>query len=294
VNRFVGALSVCAAGAYGLLAGSRRRPALAVGLGLLLTALWPAGVQAQAVSNGAEAVMIQDARVLAEILPGPSTARSAPDLFGFTTLKLGRTLYDRVWREAAWSALPVADPQLDAFVARLKDLPMRGRVEEANAWINARVSYAPDRFVANHHWGNLAKVLSEGRGEREDIAIAKLQLLAAAGVPRSDMYLVLVQDWWRVAEDYLLVVRDGDQVYVLDSKQDAFEDASQTSRYVPLLAFSADGGWLFAKRRHGRSGGLNASVSNLRRVSLGYATIRPAARMQPSTVSEERLAAGGR
>ena len=223
---------------------------------------------------------------IVHLLP-QAPGRSAPELFGFTSLKLGRTLYDNIWREAAWSAMPVADAEVDDLVARLRDLPVRKRAELANAWINGRVSYAPDRFIANHHWGNLAKVLTERHGEREDIGIAKLQLLAAAGIPRSDMYLVLVQDWWRVAEDYLLVVRDGDQVYVLDSKQDRFEDPSQTSRYVPLLAFSSDGGWIFGRRR--RAGVMSVSYASLQRVSLGYSTTQsPPARIQPSVVADRR------
>jgi hypothetical protein len=76
------------------------------------------------------------------------------------------------------------------------------------------------------------------------------------------MFLVLVEDWRRVAEDYLLVVREGDQLYVLDSKQDAFEDPNQTQRYKPLLAVNSEGGWLFGRRNDG--GGVNISYANLR------------------------------
>ena len=186
---------------------------------------------------------------LDRLLAAPAS-RTPPDIFGFTAIRLGQSIYDRVWREASAGRWPADAPELDGFAARLKDLPMSERLEEANAWVNARVTYARDPLLTDHHWGDLAKVLSRGSGEREDIAIAKLQLLAAVGVPRRDMFLVLVRDAWRTADDALLLVRVDNRLYLLDSKQNQFVDASQRGRYVPVLAFSAEGRWIFGSRRH--------------------------------------------
>ena len=180
--------------------------------------------------------------------PSPAPPRPEPDLFGFTTLRLGESIYDNIWREAAARPWPEGQPELDAFVARIQSLPARQRIAEANAWINARVRFGNDPNLINHHWGCLAEALATGRGEREDIAIAKMQLLAAVGVPRNDLYLVLVSDIQRLRPDALLVVRDGADVYVLDSKQDAFVDDQLAGRYVPIIALGYEGRWIFGHR----------------------------------------------
>src|SRR5262249_13520380 len=98
-----------------------------------------------------------------EALLSAGRPADAPDLFGLTTRRLGRIIYDQIWREASWSALPRHDGELDALVGRLARLPLRERVERANAWVNARIAYSPDPVLTNHHWGTLAKGLKEHR-----------------------------------------------------------------------------------------------------------------------------------
>jgi predicted transglutaminase-like cysteine proteinase len=186
--------------------------------------------------------------MLAASALGGSASASEPGLFGFATVKLGPTIYDEIWREASSSALPSHNADLDAVLARLRVLPVPARVRAANAWLNARVSYRPDMAVTDHHWGNLSKALARGAGAHEDIAIAKLQLLAAAGVPRSDMSMVMVRDLARLTTDALLVVRDGERVYVLGGRANELVDANETGRYFPVLAFSSEGQWLFGRR----------------------------------------------
>jgi predicted transglutaminase-like cysteine proteinase len=238
----------------------RRRWALGLAAGVLLSATGLAGVAA-AQSAVKTAVVVSTSaapdeaaldRAIDALLAAAPTAPapSAPDLFGLTTVRLGGTIYDDIWHEAAASALPDNNAEFQAVVARLCAMPVRERARAANAWVNARIAYAPDP-VLSHHWGNLATGLTRGTGEHEDIAIAKLQLLAAAGVPRRDLFLVLVRDWSRVADDALLAVRDGDAVYVLDSKRDDLLDAVRTDRYFPVVAFNAEGTWLFGRRRTG-------------------------------------------
>lgn len=174
-------------------------------------------------------------------------ANTPPDLFGLTAVPLGESIYDRIWREASTSSLPAGNADFDREVARLQALPLRERAAAANAWINARIPYAPDPALSKH-WGTLARGLARGAGEHEDIAIAKLQLLAACGTPRRDMFMVLVRDWAREADDALLVVRDGGDVYVLDSRRDAPLQSGRSDRYFPVVALNVDGTWVFGRR----------------------------------------------
>ena len=186
--------------------------------------------------------------------------RPEPDLFGFSVLRLGETIYDDIWREAVARPWPSQQPELEALVVRIQDLPMRERVQQANAWVNARVRYGPDPELIDPHWASLALALARGRGEREDIAIAKMQLLAAAGVPRGDLYVVLASDIQRLKPDALLVVRDGDGVYVLSSRQDAFVDDRQVGLYVPIIALGYEGKWIFG-HRPGRQAGASLAAN---------------------------------
>jgi predicted transglutaminase-like cysteine proteinase len=188
-----------------------------------------------------------DARDIGKSLAQPEP-RSVPDLFGFGALRLGQTIYDDIWSEAAARPWPAHQPELDSFVARLQALPISERAQQANAWINARVRFGNDPKLIDPHWGSLAETLANGSGEREDIAIAKMQLLAAAGVPRDDLYVVLASDIRRLKPDALLVVRDGACVYVLDSRQDAFVDEHQIGLYVPIIALGYRGKWIFGHR----------------------------------------------
>jgi predicted transglutaminase-like cysteine proteinase len=175
--------------------------------------------------------------------------RAEPDLFGFSALKLGSSIYDDIWRDAESSAMPNHNVELGAQIDRLRALPVRSRAAAANAWVNARVAYNPVPVAFDHHWGNLSTTLTSGSGAREDIAIAKLQLLAAAGVARRDLYLVLVRDLRRVRTDALLAVRDGDQFYILDSKQDALISGAEVGHYFPVMAFNSEGQWIFGRRQ---------------------------------------------
>lgn len=246
----------------------RRRRALGLSLGFLLAGTLFVGVAAaQTAATAAAHPSAPDEaaldRAIDALLAGAAAppATSAPDLFGLTTVRLGSTIYDDIWREASSSALPSENAEFNAAVARLGALAPRERAEAANAWVNAHIAYAPDPVLSNHRWGNLAKGLARGTGEREAIAIAKLQLLAAAGTPRRDLFLVLVRDWSRVSDDAFLAVRDGDAVYVLDSKRDDLLDPTQTERYFPVVAFSAEGTWLFGRRRSAAVRGPYADLS---------------------------------
>jgi len=185
--------------------------------------------------------------LIAGLLAPDAPINTPPDLFGLTAVPLGESIYDNIWREASTSALPAGNADFDGVVARLRSLPVRERVAAANAWINARIPYAPDPTLSKH-WGTLARGLARGAGEHEDIAIAKLQLLAASGTPRRDMFMVLVRDWAREADDALLVVRDGAEVYVLDSRRDTPLGSGRSDRYFPVVALNVDGVWVFGRR----------------------------------------------
>jgi predicted transglutaminase-like cysteine proteinase len=115
-----------------------------------------------------------------------------------------------------------------------------------NAWTNRRVRYVEDARLYRRadYWAGARTTLARGAGDCEDIAIVKLQLLAAMGVPRSDMYLTIARDLARHADHALLVVKLGGRYWLLDNATDRLLDAGASYDYQPVLSFSEHRRWL--------------------------------------------------
>jgi predicted transglutaminase-like cysteine proteinase len=172
------------------------------------------------------------------------------EVFGYLSVDVATTPFDEQWLRASTGPWPQGNVQLDAFVGQLARLPAPQRVDQANRWINAHIAYASDIDVYGvaDYWAGLAEALAHGRGDCEDFAIAKMQLLAAAGTPMRDMYLTLVRDLRRQADHAVLVVRVGEGAYVLDSDDDTLMRSDELRRFRPVVAFSESGRWIFGHR----------------------------------------------
>jgi transglutaminase-like putative cysteine protease len=123
-------------------------------------------------------------------------------------------------------------------------------------------------------WEAADETLRSGRGDCEDYAIAKLQLLRRAGVADRDLYLTIVKDLVRRADHAVLVVRSGGHMYVLDNGTDAVLDSESIADYRPVLTFATTGAWThgyrvekpvtYASADHGPGAALLASASDQR------------------------------
>lgn len=171
-----------------------------------------------------------------------------PDVFGSVALSVGRTPLDRRWRKVANSRVrgPAA-----AFAASLRDSDELARVETVNRYVNGKVAFAEDsqQYRRPDHWVAASDTLRRGRGDCEDYAIAKLQLLRAAGVSDRDLYLVVVKDLVRRADHAILVVRAAGRMLVLDNGTDIIADTETVRDYRPVLTFAATGAWTHGYRR---------------------------------------------
>ena len=134
------------------------------------------------------------------------------------------------------------------------------RIEAVNRYVNRRVEFVDDsrQYGRADLWTAASDTLRRGRGDCEDYAIAKLQMLRAAGFSDRDLYLVIVKDLVRRADHAVLVVRAGGRMLVLDNGTDVVADADNVRDYRPVLTFSANGAWTHGYRRgaaaddHGR------------------------------------------
>lgn len=115
-----------------------------------------------------------------------------------------------------------------------------------NRWVNDRIAYTEDRelFGRADHWAGPRQTLALGKGDCEDYALLKMHLLAAAGIPRKDMYLTIARDLVRRSDHAVLVVRTDSGFLMLDNATDRVLDAGSAFDYRPVLSFSEDKSWL--------------------------------------------------
>ena len=184
-------------------------------------------------------------RVRPRLAEGVASGR--PDLFGTVALRVTRTPLDARWRRA--EAAPVGGSAA-AYARSLSGLDPVERLEAVNRYVNRRVRFTDDeaRFGRADVWSSAGETLRRGRGDCEDYAIAKLQMLRSAGLAERDLYLVIVKDLVRRSDHAVLVVRAAGAMHVLDNGTDQLLDSESISDYRPVLTFAASGAWTHGYR----------------------------------------------
>lgn len=177
--------------------------------------------------------------------PGrPHMPLSPGDFLASKRLSIGHTSFDGAWDRVRREGLPrgTATSMLAASHGR----PDKVALAAVNSWTNSRIRYVEDRelYGKSDYWATASETLHRRAGDCEDIAIAKMQLLAAMGVPRDAMYLTIARDLARAADHALLVVRLDGQDWLLDNATDQVLDASESYDYRPIMSFSGNERWL--------------------------------------------------
>lgn len=180
-----------------------------------------------------------------------ATAAHIPNVFGSVALAIGSTPLDAQWRRAGAAGTPGTLGRWTAGFARPNGANTEAVLGEVNRWVNDRITFTDD---AQHRgqadqWASAEASLSRGRGDCEDYAIAKMQLLSALGVDRSRMFLVIARDLVRRADHAVLVVQVDDRFLVLDNMTDAVLDSNQIADYRPIMSYSASGRWIHGYER---------------------------------------------
>lgn len=179
----------------------------------------------------------------------PAVASDRPDVFGTVALSVGHTSLDKRWQRVQHSR---ASGSAAGWADALRNRDEAERIEEVNRFVNARVSFVDDirQYRAADVWQTASDTLRRGRGDCEDYAIAKLQLLRAAGFAADDLYLVIVKDLVRRADHAVLVVRSEGRMLLLDNSTDRVTDATAFQDYRPMLSYTAAGkSWTHGYRR---------------------------------------------
>lgn len=175
----------------------------------------------------------------------------APDIFGSFALLSSSTAADLQARRLEVIAWPPGDGPWTPLLRRLRDMPRRDQLIAVNTWVNRQlaVGHDYDIYGTADHWASIEEAFARKRGDCEDFAIAKMQLLEAAGISRSDLYLAVLKDEVRGVDHAVLAVRDADTFWILDSVTDPLRRSEQVLGYRPIMTYSAGHAWVHGYRR---------------------------------------------
>ena len=173
----------------------------------------------------------------------PAGVLGRDDFLASKRLAIGRTAFDRDWQRVSGDRISRTRYRRLVRAAAEDDFSALASI---NSWVNRTITFTEDRdlFFRADHWAGAATTLRLGRGDCEDIALTKMQLLAAAGIPREDMILTIARDLVRNADHAVLIVRYDGQYYMLDNATDEVLDASLSHDYRPILSFGSRQTWL--------------------------------------------------
>ena len=179
--------------------------------------------------------------------PDEGVLSGRPDVFGSVALKVGHTPLDARWHSVEHA--PVTGSAAH-FAQSVKGDARMKQLEAVHWYVNRRVQFTDDyrRFGRADVWSTANETLRSGRGDCEDFAIAKMQMLRAAGFPDRDLYLVILRDLVRRADHAVLVARASGRMVVLDNGTDEVLDTDRISDYRPILTFASYGEWTHGYR----------------------------------------------
>ena len=192
-------------------------------------------------SGGECAMFVRPQSDFAGMRPGLGTRMpGADDFLGSRRLAVRKTGFDMQWNRVRRGTLGVSLTGIRGGSSS------QATIAAVNSWANAKIRYVEDRQLYGQadYWADAKTTLRRRAGDCEDIAIAKMALLAGAGVRREDMYLTIARDLARNADHALLVVKSEGKFWLLDNNTDIVADASAANDYRPILSYSASGKWL--------------------------------------------------
>jgi predicted transglutaminase-like cysteine proteinase len=180
--------------------------------------------------------------------PDDGATSGRPDVFGSVALSVSKTPLDGDWRRAGTSG--IAGPAA-RYASSLTGKDRVARLEAVNRYVNDRVRFVDDQvqFGRADVWASASETLRRGKGDCEDYAIAKMQMLRRAGFAERDLYVVIVRDLVRRADHAVLVARAEGRMFVLDNGTDKLLDSAAVSDYRPIMTFASKGSWTHGYRR---------------------------------------------
>ncbi len=182
----------------------------------------------------------------------PQIAETAPVVddrlvLGSLRLSIRKTPLDAQWSKISkGNAARGMGRWLDQTGARAED-DRTSQIAAINRWVNGKIAYADDYklYRQRDFWASSRETLRRGKGDCEDYAILKMDLLAAMGIERDRMLLVIARDLVRNADHAVLVVKlESGASVMLDNSTDQLLDGRRANDYRPIMSFASNGKWL--------------------------------------------------
>ena len=174
-----------------------------------------------------------------------ATAVAKDAVLGAQSVVIARTPFDSAWAAVQHPNVTSIQNAVAKSGAR-RAMDKRQKVQMVNRWINQNVAFGDDQIVYGRadYWAPASETLRRGIGDCEDFAIAKMDMLAALGVARADMRLIIARDLVRNADHAVLMVQlDGGSV-LLDNVTDRLLDGRAPNDYRPIMSFSQNAKWV--------------------------------------------------
>ena len=174
-----------------------------------------------------------------------ATAVAKDAVLGAQSVVIARTAFDRDWAAVQRPNMSSIQNAVAKSGAR-SAMDKRQKVHMVNRWINQNVAFGDDQIIYGRadYWAPASETLRRGVGDCEDFAIAKMDMLAALGVARADMRLIIARDLVRNADHAVLIVQlDGGSV-MLDNVTDRLLDGRAPNDYRPIMSFSQNAKWV--------------------------------------------------
>lgn len=170
----------------------------------------------------------------------------SPNVFGSQALPIARTPMDQKWQAVRNGRIPAGDASLRQMISRTRALSREDQVAAVNSWVNHHLAYVSDQALngQSDRWSSASQSLSSGRGDCEDFAIAKYQILRELGVAEQDIYLVIGRDRAVRADHAVIAVRVGGSFRIMDNVTDRILGDDELPDFLPTFSFSSSRTWL--------------------------------------------------
>jgi predicted transglutaminase-like cysteine proteinase len=211
-------------------------------------------------SNYRPLILDRSAQVIRRNQPLILARPASPDAFGTVALNAGVTFYDARFRRV--SSTDNRDPMVLSLAAAAANLDPIGKLRMVQQEISQRVhwSHDLDNMGVADFWANAGETLRRGTGDAEDIAIAKMQVLKAAGFDPKDLYISVGRHSSRGAH-ILLLARTASGFFALDDR-DGMVPASQNSKFTPIMTLGQGMSWIHGRRVGGNPRLASAGTGN--------------------------------
>lgn len=172
---------------------------------------------------------------------GASTSPARKDFLESRILPVSTTAFDTDWNRVAGRG-DTAAVRKAALSLAASDGSRADQIGAVNTFVNRAVAYTPDSalYGRRDYWATAGETLTRGKGDCEDFAIAKMEILAAMGVARKDMFLTIARDLVRQDDHAVLIVKLEGRSILLDNATDLLIDGDVANDYRPILSFNAD------------------------------------------------------